>query len=40
MGVVDGGVFSFKWGTFSKLANFGAKIQKSKSIGLHNAKQP
>jgi hypothetical protein len=38
MGVVHGGVSSFKWGIFSKLGDFVPKIQKSKSIGLHNAK--
>jgi hypothetical protein len=40
MGVVHGGVFCFKWGIFSKHGDFVIIIQKSKSIGLHNAKQP
>jgi hypothetical protein len=38
VGVVHGGVFFFKWGIFSKLGDFVPEIQKSKSIGLHNAK--
>jgi len=40
VGNVHGGGFSFKWGTFSDLGDFFvAKIEKFKSIWLHNAKQ-
>jgi hypothetical protein len=40
VGNVHVGVFFKKWGTFSDLGDFVAKIQKFKSTWLHNAKQP